>query len=78
MGCIELMPGEVPLFLSESIVNTPASFGGDMGILATQDQKQLRRNLATTGERVVILTLAERSRMNIGREPAGGRRDPRV
>ena len=37
MGGIEFMPGEVPPFLGEMIVDLSAPLGRDMGVLATED-----------------------------------------
>ena len=53
MGGVEFMPGEVPSRLSQVIVDLPAAFGGDMGILPSPDEKQFGRDFAATGQRVI-------------------------
>ena len=71
MSRIELMPGDVPTFLGEMVIDLAAPLGRDMGIVTAEDEKELCRDLFATRERVITLPPPKCGGMDVGREPAG-------
>src|SRR5215212_2420786 len=60
------MPGEMQIRVGHGIVNNPAAFAGDVGVLAAEDHQHLAFDFADAIEAVVFHAFAQGTLVDVG------------